>query len=60
MITRNIFNKIKRQANNSQQPNDKSSHTSSQANYTKLFSLFRRTSLYVKHNYLNDHTQYFK
>ena len=34
MITHNIFNKIKRQANNSEQPNDKSSHTSSQGNYT--------------------------
>ena len=27
---------------------------------TPAFSLFRRMNLYVKHNYLNDHTQYFK
>jgi len=24
------------------------------------FSLFRRTNLYIRHNYLNDHAQYFK
>jgi len=41
MITHNILNKIKRQANNSEQPNvyqfinEKSSHTASQENYTK-------------------------
>ena len=41
MITHNILNKIKRQANNSEQPkvyqfiHDNSSHTASQENYTK-------------------------